>query len=443
MNTGAQATDVPHWPLVRVTRLWDMLNQAKDWNELCEWFFNHAGSGRYQMYLPVPEGYFVRCSAHPTFDFGLGASTRYVDRPPLPAIGMPLLEVKFVRLSPRIAEKVARQAASKNMLQQSPIADDCFGGGLSMREGFSDASGSYEDLPTAVELRIKSASLEATNAWDRMEIDPTQVVIGDNVYDHIRPLLKDVPNVAIDADGTQSSSASAAPSHEEYEASTAASTVKDTPSTVASAEPQSDATNTDDPYNLKDRALAVYCLYRAAELCHQHHDYQLGFSDRGDRKKIAVAMLASLAEASPRLLKVFNGGRREYAATLIDPERGPNEGQPPKKYREWPTHAAAMLLEQVDARRQTFVNPTLELVIYAAEKWLALSCSPRGDNKSRVPVLDAWLTEHGLTGAQERKTLFPIITFDGVKFQSAPKSAAPSPYRASASGGRRASRRRV
>jgi hypothetical protein len=253
-----------HWPLVRVTRLWDILNQAKDQSELCEWFFNHAGSGQYQMYLPVPTGHFVRCFHHHFYFYsGLGASTRHAARPPLPELGMPLLEVKFVRLSPRIAETVARQAASKSMFQQSPIRDDRFLGGLSMPKHGSDSLGSYEELPVSVELRIASASLEATNAWESMEIDPTQVVIGDGVYDHILPLLKDAPNVTIDVDGKQSSPASAAPRDEGHEVSAAVSTVNDTPSTTAPVGPVADAIVTNDPYDpydLKVRAPAVYAL---------------------------------------------------------------------------------------------------------------------------------------------------------------------------------------
>lgn len=440
MSTGEHATDVPHWPLVRVTRLWDMLNQAKDRNELCEWFFNHAGSGQYQMYLPVPKGHFVRCSSHPTFDFGLGASTRHAERPPLPEIGMPLPAVKFVRLSPRIAEKVARQAASKNMLQQSPIGDDCFRGGLSLLEHFNDAPGSYEELPTAVELRIASASLEATNAWERMEIDPTKVVIGDGVYDHIQPLLKDAPNVAIDVNATLSSPTSAAQPHEGHEVFAVVSNVNDTPSTTARVKPLGDVINTTDPYNLKVRAPAVYALYRAAELCHQNPDYQLGLSTKGPRKEIAIAVLAHLAETTPRLLNVFRKVRRDYAAVLIDPERNPNDGLSEKLLREWPTKSAATLLEQVDARRQVFVNQTLELAIYAAEKWLTLPASPPVGEMTRMAALDVWLAEHGLTGVQERTTLFPIITFDGVKHQQAPTSATRSKSRVRAKAGHRASR---
>jgi len=439
VSTGEQTTDAPHWPLVRVTSLGDMLNQAKDQSELCKWFFNHAESGQYEMYLPVPKGYFARCSSHHSFDFGLGASTRHGVRPPLPEIGIPLLEVKFVRLSHLFAKKVAQQAASKSMFQPSHMRNDRFRGGLSLRDHFSDALGSYEELPVAVELRIASASLETTNAWERMEIDPTQVVIGDSVYDHIRPLLKGASNTAIDVDATLSIPASAAPSHEGHELSAAVSTVNDTPSTAARVAPLADAIDTNDPYDLRVRAPAVYALYRTAELCHQKPDYQLGLSTKGQRKEIAKAVLEHLAETSPRLLNVFQTTRRNYVATLIDPQRDPNEGQPPEKQREWPTQAAAMLLEQVDARRQTFVYPTLELVIHAAEQWLAWKVStPKG--KTPLSELDGWLAKHGLTGAQERATLFPVITFDGIKLRQAPKSATPSISRARAKAGRRASR---
>lgn len=424
MNTGAQSTDAMHWPTVRVTPLWDMLNRAKDWNELCEWFFNHAGSGRYQMYLPVPKGYFVRCSSHPTFDFGLGASTRYLDRPPLPEIGMPLLGVKFVRLSPRIAEKVARQAASKNMPQQSSIGDDCFHGGLSLLEHVSAAPGSYGELPSDVELRIASASLEATNAWERMEIDPTQVVICDSAYDHILPLLKDAPNVTSDVDGKQSSPASAAPRDEGHEVSAAVSTVNDTPSTTAPVGPVADAIVTNDPYDpydLKVRAPAVYALYRAAELCSQNPDYLPGPKNISQRKRIANETLNGIAEENPKLMNVFREVRRKYATTLIDPERDPNAGLLADQPREWPTAAAQNLLLQVDERRQPFVYPTLELVIHAAEKWLAWKASPP-EGETKQSALDGWLAKLGLTGKQERATLFPVITFDGVTFLSVPKS---------------------
>lgn len=214
-------------------------------------------------------------------------------------------------------------------------------------------------------------------------------------------------------------------------------------SNITNRGPLSNPTVNDDPYKLKDRAPAVYALYRTAELCSRNPDYQLELSTRGERKEIASAVLEHLAESSPGLRKVFKKVRRGYAATLIDPERDPNEGLSSEDQRTWPTKSAATLLELVDERRQSFVNQTLGLAIYAAQYWLALPTTASGGEKSRVPALDAWLVEHGLTGEQERKTLFPIITFDGVKFVSAPKSAAPSPSRAPASGGRRASRRRV
>lgn len=443
MSIGQQATDAPHWPLVRITRLWDVLQRAKDWNELCKWFFNHAGSGHCQMYWPVPKGHFVRCSSHLTFGFDLGASTHRSERPPLPETEVPLLEVKFVRLTPQVTEEVARQAGSKNMFQPYLISDDCFLGGLSTSEQGSDVSGPYEGLPVSVELRITSASLAATNAWERMEIDPTQVFIGDSVFEHIHTMLEAAPNAAIDVKETVPNQASTAPPCEGSEVPTDVPNIDDTPSSTASAESQGDAQGIDDPYDLKSRAPAVYALYRTTELCSRNPGYVRGHSATDKRKQIARKVLTELVEASPSLLDVFQKTRLAYSAKLIDPERDPNAGLPEDQRREWPTAAAKKLLLQVDERRPSFVNPTLELVIYAAEHWLTLPVSPSGDEKSRVPALDAWLAKHGLAGSQERKTLFPIITFDGVKFQSAPESAAPSPSHAPASGGRRASRRRV
>jgi hypothetical protein len=186
----------------------------------------------------------------------------------------------------------------------------------------------------------------------------------------------------------------------------------------------------DDPYDLKDRAPAVYTLYRAAELCSQNPDYVLGRSAAGKRKKIAIETLSAIAKTSPGLREVFQKTRCAYAALLIDPERDPNAGLEGEQPREWPTKAALKLLTQEDGRRRTFMNQTLELVIYAAEHWLTLPVSPRGKEKPRLAALDDWLAKHGLTGVSERATLFPVITLEGAHFQSAPKSAKPSTSRA-------------
>lgn len=436
MSNGRQATDKPHWPLIRVTRLWDVLQQAKNWNELCTWFFNHAGSGRYQMYWKVRSGYNVLCGT--PFAVGLGTSVGSVASPKLPPAWSLLPKVKFVRLGPSLVKQVARQAYLEGFNVKPPIWADRFPGGLSVPDDISFPSGEYEALPVTVELHIASANPTSTNAWEMMDVDPTQVFIDDNVYDHIQPLLKDAPNVAIDVNATLSSPASATPSHEGHEVSTDASIINGTPSMKASAEPQRNDIETFDPYDLKVRAPAVYALYRAAELCHKNPDYEVGHSTRDDRKDIANAVLMHLAETSPGLGKVFMKTRREYVCTLIDPDRDPNEGLRKIDRREWPTKAATALLEQADERRQAFVYPTLELVIQAAEQWLAWKLSlPEG--KTQLSALDGWLAKHGLTGAQERATLFPVITFDGIKLRQAPKSATPSISRARAKGGRRAS----
>lgn len=199
----------------------------------------------------------------------------------------------------------------------------------------------------------------------------------------------------------------------------------DTQSTIKSQEPLPKPQVDDDPYKLKNRAPAVYAIYRTAELCSQNPDYVLGRSAKSKRREIANETLRDLTEVSPGLRDVFQTTRRGYATNLIDPERDPNAGMPPDQRREWPTAAAQELWSKLDERRQPFVNVTLMLTIHAAERWIEWKdLRPEGYG-SRLSALDDWLAKHGLSGSQERATLFPIITFDGMQFQQLPKSGKP------------------
>ena len=435
MSTGKQAGDAPHWPLIRVTRLWDVLNRAKSWGKLCEWLFNHTASDGCQMYWPVPEESFVRCSSHLN-NIGLGASTRRLERPPLPKIGMPLLEVKFVRLSPQVVQKVAREAASESIFQQASISEDRFLGGLSMMEHFRDASGPYEALPYCVELRITSANWVSTNTWERMEINPAHVYIDDRVYEHVAPLLKEAPNVAIDVTSTVPNPGSDAPSGEGHEVSVVVPNSNDPLSPATTKESQEDAIESDDPYELKGRSDAVYALYLTAARCAQNQAFGQEIN-RKKRREIAYKVFHQLLDemekgtdderALQKRLKAFLSGERlKHALLRIDPKYDINSGIPKsERVEDWPPAPAKAFLAQPDDRRQGFVTPVLALLITGVQHWSTLMAQMPLQWSGNQQLLLQWLEEYGLVGVQTRETSFEVIVWSGHSVPHAPTSVEP------------------
>ncbi len=430
-STGEQTTDVPHWPLIRVTRLWDVLQRAKNWNELCTWFFNHAGSGRYQMYWKVPSGYNVVCGT--PFAVGLGTSVGSVVSPKLPLAWSLLPKVKFVRLDPSLVEQVARQAYLEGSYAKPPIWADRFPGGLSVPDNISSPSREYEALPVTVELHIASAKPTSTNAWEILDVDPTQVFIGDSVYDHIQPLLKDAPNVDIDVNATRSNSSTAAPRREGHEVSAAGSTINDTPSTAASEEPQRSATHTDDPYELKGQAEGVYALYVTAERCARSPAFG---QETNPKKRRAIAheifnaLLDEMENGSAqeraqqkKLKAFFRQERLDHALGYMDPEYHPNIGFCRSEWIEdWPTAQGKAFLAQPDTRRDEFVKPMLAIIIGGVHHWIALKAKPLSPGPTKQLELWQWLEGCGLVRPKVLRKVFEIIAWNGNSTPQLPES---------------------
>lgn len=441
VSTGRQATDAPHWPLIRLTRLWDVLNQAKNWNELCKWFINHAGSGRYQMYWKVPSGYTVLSGAHSPFDFGLSTSS-----PQLPAAWSVLPKVKFVRLAPGVVEKVARQAYLEGSNAKPPVWIDRFLGGLSVPDDVSMPGGLlYEALPVTVELHIASANPTATNAWEMMDVLATQVFVDDSVYDEIRQQLKDAPSAEDHADQSKTATASAT-THPEAQR---------TPAVAASVDPLGDATNIDDPYELKGRSDGVYTLYLTAERCARNPAFKQELNSKIRREiahKVFDQMLNEMAmggEAESliqkKLRQLFTAIRLNHALRLIDPEYDHNSGRAKHQCDEWPPAPGKAYLARPDQRRLKFVSAMLALIIGGTEQWLKFSSKLPAAGGTKQAALQQWLQDHGLTGTDELKTAFAVIAWSsaGGSIPTPPKYTKQSTSRVRADAERRASRCRA
>lgn len=456
VNARTQSTDMPHWPRIRVVRLWDVLNRAKDWNDLCQWFIANAGSGRYQMYWEVPCGYIVRFGSRHIFG-GYGEPATHAAEPPLPPDGAPLPRVKLVRLAPAIEEQVAQQAYRTGAFVKPAIPADRFPGGLSIPDNAGGPPGLLEVLPVSAELHIQLLNPSATNAWEMMDVDPTNVYVDDDVFDEISQYLGSTPNAQSATDAVRAAKVQ----HEVREVAPSASsggvtlsaTVQTTPTVsaqVATAPktpdddssvteslaspsvhdaPQNAPIENSDPYGLKGRADAIYVLYQVAEQCSR----TASFGSEPNAKKrhsSADTLLLNIIENNRWLRqKVFKDTRRAQAIKLIDTHRDPKSGSKLAKNRTWPTHAADEILSKPDARRQPFMNNTLELVIHVTKRWIDEVPDDRG-SKSRLEALDKLLTEYGLDLPVERNTLFPIITWNGVRCWPAPEAARQSTSRA-------------
>jgi hypothetical protein len=422
VSTGEQATDTPHWPIIRLTRFLDVINRVESRSELCKWLFNHAGSETCQMYWPVPEGSFVLCISH-LKNSGRGTSISQVEGPALPEIGMPLLEVKFVRLSPHVVQMVASEAARHNMFQGLDISDKRFFGGLSVMEDGSDTSGPYQSLPSSVELRITSASLASTDALGEIEIKYPGTYIDETVYQHIGAFLRDAPNDAVEVKSVVSNVGADAHSGERRGISAVASNPSETVSLTTITKSQVDPIATDDPYKMKGRSDGVYILYKTAERC----SLDLAFVNAGnadERYRIATTIFYQLLdemakgsdsgnERQKKLRRLFGKTRLESALKLIRPTYDHNSGLgEDERCEEWPPAMGKALLAEPDERRQKFVTDMLAIILRGVEHW-SDSDAKLANGVTKQGLLKKWLEDHGVTRVSELTTAFTLIAWNG------------------------------
>jgi hypothetical protein len=433
VSNGDHASDAPHWPLIRVTPFWDVFNQAKSKRQLCEWLSEHADSEMFQMYWPVPNGSVVLCMSHVSDSRSRDAISQ-VERPELPRIGMPLPEVKFVRLSPYVVQLVMREAAHQNMFQQSRIRDDGFFGGLSVMEDYSDASGPYQSLPSLVELGITSASLASTDALEMIDIVPPRTYIDECVYQHIGAFLREAPNDAVEVKSVVSNLGTNAPSGKRREVSVVASNPSETVSLTTIRERQVDPIANDDPYKLKGRSDGVYILYKIAERCSLDHAFA-DAENADDRYRIATTIFDQLLdemaqesdsdnERQKKLRRLFLKTRLRSALKLIRPTYDHNSGLGEVERREeWPPAMGKALLAEPDERRQKFVTDMLAIILRGVQHWSDYDAN-LAEGVTRREALKQWLEDHGVTGKGQLPTAFAVIAWNGTgSIPTPPKSA--------------------
>jgi len=411
MSVVSQPVDAePSQSRIRLVPIQELLSQVSDSCDLEEWIFKQASQGLCRLYWPIP---WDRCAfSAPSYedepdDQGLKAWTYWKQRP----------EVKFARVDPKFAEQISTQ-------YRAYISS--FPDGLFVPGDVTADSGVLQPTAFKVCIRVSLHTQLTPPADDANEVTRDKLYVDESFLTQVRAHFDDTSSASAahytTTVPTGMVSASIRTESPEIVGRTASPTQADTNTQL-----ESSPADGDDPYRLKGRVDAVYLLYRIAERCAHHPEYKCAPSSE-KRKKIAKEVFEQLlgemgtSTSGRQMRRLFGKTRLNYALHLINPDFDHIRGRPEEKRTDWPPALGKSLLAQPDERRRQFVTDMLRLIIGGAEQWLSFDASPPA-NITKHQALRQWLEDHGITGAQELKETFAIITWNGKSPQTPPRFA--------------------